>query len=162
MMNKILQKSLHTGICLSIGFSIGVNFSDDVTITETRVHDGKYLDNVSQVEFYDSMIQNVNAIEIYDTSELTPQVMANRSGKIIVEKVIGKVTSNNLDGEILNCNVNDGGYGNKDGGNYISYERVDGAKEGDKIVTYFVYNPFNNEQDDVMTRLDYIIDDNEI
>ena len=162
MMNKILQKSLNTGICLSIGFSIGVNFSDDVTITETRVHDGKYLDNVSQVEFYDSMIQNVNAIEIYDTSELTPQVMANRSGKIIVEKVIGKVTSNNLDGEILNCNVNDGGYGNKDGGNYISYERVDGAKEGDKIVTYFVYNPFNNEQDDVMTRLDYIIDDNEI
>lgn len=162
MMNKILQKSLHTGICLSIGFSLGINFSDDISITETRVHDGKYLDNVSQVEFYDSMIQNVNAIEIYDTSELTPQVMANRSGKIIVEKVIGKVTSNNLDGEILNCNVNDGGYGNKDGGNYISYERVNGAKKGDKIVTYFVYNPFSNEQDDVMTRLDYIIDDNEI
>ena len=162
MMNKILQKSLHTGICLSIGFSIGTNFSDDVSITETAVHDGKYLDNVSQVEFYDSMIQNVNAIEIYDTSELTPQIMANRSGKIIVEKVIGKVTSNNLDGEILNCNVNDGGYGNKDGGNYISYERVDEAKKGDKIVTYFVYNPFNNEQDDVMTRLDFIIDDNEI
>ena len=66
-MNKILQKSLHTGICLSIGFSIGANFSDDIAITETRVHDGKYIDDVSQVEFYDSMIQNVNAIEIYDS-----------------------------------------------------------------------------------------------
>ena len=113
-----MNKILHTAVCLGIGISIGLNMTDNVSITETRVHDGKYLDNVSQVEFYDSMIQNVNAIEIYDTSELTPQVMANRSGKIIVEKVIGKVTSNNLDGEILNCNVNDGGYGNKDGGNY--------------------------------------------
>ena len=162
MMNKILQKSLHTGICLSLGFSIGLGMKDDVSITETRVHDGKYVDDVSQVEFYDNMIQNVNAIEIYDTSELTAQVMSERNGKIIVEKVIGKVTSDKLDGEILNCNVDDGGYGNKDGGNYISYERVDGAKKGDKIVTYFVYNPFNNEQDDVMTRLDFIIDDNAI
>lgn len=161
-MNKILQKALHTGICLSVGFSIGLNFTDDVSITETRVHDGKYLDNVSQVEFYDSVIQDVNAIEIYDTSELTPQVMANRNGKIIVEKIIGEVTSHKLDGKILNCNADDGGYTNKDGGNYISYERVDGAKEGDKIVTYFIYNPFTNAQDDVWTRLDFIIDDNAI
>ena len=161
-MNKILQKALHTGICLSVGFSIGLNFKDDVSITETKVHDGKYLDNVSQVEFYDSMIQDVKAIEIYDTSELTPQVMANRNGKIIVEKIIGEVTSHKLDGEILNCNADDGGYTNKDGGNYISYKRVEGAKEGDKVLTYFVYSPFSNEQDDVMTRLDFIIDDNEI
>lgn len=162
MMNKILQKSLHTGICLSLGFSIGLSMKDDVSITETRVHDGKYLDSVSQVEFYDSMIQNVNAIEIYDTSELTPQVMVNRNGRIIVEKIIGEVTNQKLDGKILNCDTDNGGYTNKDGGNYISYERVDGAKKGDKIVTYFVYNPFNNEQDDVMTRLDFIIDDNAI
>lgn len=161
-MNKILQKLLHTGICLSLGFSIGLSMKDDVSITETRVHDGKYLDSVSQVEFYDSMIQNVNAIEIYDTSELTPQVMANRNGRIIVEKIIGEVTNQKLDGKILNCDTDNGGYTNKDGGNYISYERVDGAKKGDKIVTYFVYNPFNNEQDDVMTRLDFIIDDNAI
>ena len=161
-MNKILQKSLHTGICLSLGFSIGLSMKDDVSITETRVHDGKYVDNVSQVEFYDNMIQDVNAIEIYDTSELTPQIMSNRNGKIIVEKVIGKVTNCKLDGEILNCNVNDGGYTNKDGGNYINYERVDGAKQGDKIVTYFIYNPFTNAQDDVLTRLDFIIDDNSI
>lgn len=161
-MNKILQKALHTGICLSVGFSIGLNMADDVSITETKVHDGIYVDNVSQVEFYDNMIKDVDTIEIYDTSELTPQVMANRKGKIIVEKIIGKVTNCKLDGEILNCNVDDGGYTNKDGGNYISYERVDGAKEGDKIVTYYIYNPFTNEQDDVMTRMDFIIDDNAI
>lgn len=161
-MNKILQKALHTGICLSVGFSIGLNFADDISITKSKVHDGMYVDNVSQVEFFDNMIKDVDTIEIYDTSELTPQVMANRKGKIIVEKIIGKVTSHKLDGEILNCSTDDGGYTNKDGGNYISYQRVDGAKEGDKIVTYYIYNPFTNEQDDVLTRMDFIIDDNAI
>lgn len=161
-MNKILQKVLHTGMCLSVGFSIGLNMVDDVSITETKVHDGIYVDNVSQVEFFDNMIKDVDTIEIYDTSELTPQIMANRKGKIIVEKIIGKVTSHKLDGEILNCSIDDGGYTNKDGGNYINYERVDGAKEGDKILTYYIYSPFSNEQDDVLTRLDFIIDDNAI
>lgn len=153
-MNKILQKALHTGICLSVGFSIGLNLTDDVPITETKVHDGKYLDTVSQVEFYDNMIQDVNAIEIYDTSEMTEKILTNRNGKIIVEKIIGEVTSYKLDGKILNCNTNNQGY--------ISYKRVDGAKEGDKILTYYIYNPFTNEQDDVLTRLDFIIDDNAI
>lgn len=157
-----MNKILHTAVCLGIGISIGLNMTDNVSITETSVHDGKYLDSVSQVEFYDSMIQDVNAIEIYDTSELTPQVMSNRNGKIIVEKIIGQVTNSKLDGEILNCDTDNGGYTNKDGGNYISYERVDGAKEGDKILTYYIYNPFTNEQDDVLTRMDFIIDDNEI
>ena len=157
-----MKKVLQMAACLMVGILIGLNFKDDVSITETKVHDGMYVDNVSQVEFFDNMIKDVNTIEIYDTSELTPQIMANRKGKIIVEKIIGKVTSHNLDGEILNCNVNDGGYTNKDGGNYISYERVDGAQKGDKIVTYYVYNPFTNEQDDVMTRMDFVIDDNSI
>ena len=161
-MNKTLRKALHTGMCLSVGFSIGLNMTDNVSITETKVHYGMYVDNVSQVEFFDNIIKDVNTIEIYDTSELTPQTMANRKGKIIVEKIIGKVTNHKLDGEILNCNVDNGGYTNKDGGNYINYERVDGAKQGDKILTYYIYNPFTNEQDDVLTRMDFIIDDNAI
>ena len=157
-----MNKIMHTAVCLGIGISIGLNMTDNVSITETSVHDGKYLDNVSQVEFYDSMIKDVSTIEIYDTSELTPQVMSKRNGKIIVEKIIGQVTNSNLDGIILNCDTDNGGYTNKDGGNYISYERVDGAKAGDKILTYYIYNPFTNEQDDVLTRMDFIIDDNAI
>lgn len=157
-----MNKILHTAVCLGIGFSIGLNVADDVSITETKVHDGMYVENVSQVEFFDNMIKDVDTIEIYDTSELTPQIMADRKGKIIVEKIIGEVTSHSLDGKILNCDTDNGGYTNKDGGNYISYERVDGAKEGDKILTYYIYNPFSNEQDDVLTRMDFIIDDNAI
>ena len=157
-----MNKVLHTAACLMVGFSVGLNLKNDVSITETSVHDGKYLNTVSQVEFYDHMIKDVNTIEIYDTSELTPQIMANRNGKIIVEKIIGEVTNQKLDGKILKCDTDNGGYTNKDGGNYISYERVDGAKQGDKILTYYIYNPFSNVQDDVWTRLDFIIDDNAI
>ena len=157
-----MKKVLHTAACLMVGVSIGLSINDNVSITETKVYDGKYLDTTSQVEFYDNMIQDVNTIEIYDTSELTPQIMNERNGKIIVEKIVGQVTNSNLDGKILNCDIDNGGYTNKDGGNYISYERVDGAKEGDKILTYFIYNPFTNEQDDVLTRMDFIIDDNAI
>lgn len=148
-------------VYLLVGILIGLNLSELKTdnvisaVNKTEYHN-------SQIELYDNMIENTSTMEIYDTNELTPQIMANRNGKIIVEKIIGKVTNQKLDGEILNCNAEDGGYTNKDGGNYISYERVEGAREGDKIVTYYIYSPFSNEQDDVLTRLDFIIDDNAI
>lgn len=155
MMNKILQKSLHTGICLSIGFSIGLNLTEDISIVQSKLYEKDFSkEQVSQIEFYDNMIQDVNAIELYNTSDMTEEILTNRNGKIIVEKVVGEVTNYRLDGEILNANT--------DNGTYISYQRVDGAKEGDKVLTYFIYNPFSNEQDDVLTRMDFIIDDNEI
>lgn len=156
-MKRILQML----ICLVVGIFIGLNVLQVKTnnIIQTNNQTDYYN---SQVEFYDNMIEDANTMEIYDTSELTPQIMANRNGKVIVEKIVGKVTNDRLDGEILNCDIEEGGYTNKDGGNYISYQRVDGAKKGDKILTYYIYNPFTNEQDDVMTRLDFIIDDNSI
>ena len=143
---------------LLIGILIGISISNFGTenlnttqSTQTQA-DGKY--NTSQVEFYDNMIAQANTIKIYDSADMTEEILTNRDGKIIVEKIIGKVTNYKLDGKILNCNANNQGY--------ISYERVDGAKQGDKIVTYYIYNPFTNEQDDVLTRLDFIIDDNAI
>ena len=116
--------------------------------------ENKQINQSSQVQFYDNMVQNANTIEIYDTSEMTEEILTNRNGKIIVERIIGKVTNYKLDGTILNASA--------DNGTYINYKRVDGAKEGDKIVTYYIYNPFTDVQDDVLTRLDFIIDDNAI
>ena len=158
-----MKKLFHTLICLIVGILIGLylngNTNNNIPITQTENPNNDF--NISQVEFYDDMICNVS-MEIYDTSQMTEEILTNRNGKIIVEKIVGKVTTDKLDGEILNCNVEDGGYTNKDGGNYINYERVEGAKKGDKILTYYIYNPFTNEQDDVLTRLDFIIDDNTI
>lgn len=151
------KKALLPVACLLVGISIGTHAQQTPT---PEASNGKF--DTSQVEFYDSMILNASQIKIYDTSELNHEIMANRNGKIIVEKIIGEVTDHNLNGKILNCDTNNGGYTNKDGGNYINYERVDGAKEGDRILTYFIYNPFTNTQDDVLTRLDFIIDCNTI
>ena len=111
-------------------------------------------ENCSQIQFYDDMIFSFDEVKIYDSSELTEEILTNRNGKIIIEKVIGKVTIYKLDGTIVNAST--------DYGTYISYKRVDRAKENDIIVTYFIYSPFSNAEDDVLTRLDFIIDTNTI
>lgn len=150
-----MKKILHSAVCLAAGVLIGLNLTEDISTVQSNLHEKDFTkEQVSQIEFYDSMIQNVNAIEVYNTSDMTEEILTNRNGKIIVEKVVGEVTNYRLDGEILNASTGNG--------TYINYQRVDGAKEGDKIVTYYIYNPFSNEQDDVMTRMDFIIDDNEI
>lgn len=146
------QKILTPVLCFMVGVSIGTHATNNTQPTVINAQDGKF--NSSQMEFYDKMIADTNTIEIYDSSELSHNILTRRDGKIIVEKVIGTVENYKLDGKILNCHA--------DNGDYISYKRVDGAKKGDKIVTYFIYNPFTNAEDDVMTRLDFIIDTNNI
>lgn len=155
-----LQKIITHIVCLSIGISIGLHAQDNTQPTCIKADNGKF--NSSQVQFYDDMIANANTIEIYDTSELTHEIMENRNGKIIVEKIIGEVTNSKLDGKILNASSEQENYINKNDSLYMNYERVDGAKEGDTIVTYYIYNPFTKAQDDVLTRLDFIIDSNPI
>lgn len=156
-----MKNLLKITVYLFIGILIGLNLSQ-VKTDKVIMNENKTDYYNSQTEFYDNMIKDIDTVQIYDTDDLTPKMMANRNGKIIIEKIVGKVTNDKLDGMILNCDVDIGGYTNKDGGNYINYERVDGAKKGDKILTYYIYNPFTNEQDDVLTRLDFIIDDNTI
>ena len=152
-----MKKLLHTLICLMVGILIGLYINqtnNNIPITQVKQTENPNNNfNISQVEFYDDMIANVS-MEMYDTSVMTEEILTNRNGKIIVEKIVGKVTSYKLDGKILNCKA--------DSGNYISYERVEGAKQGDTILTYYIYNPFTNEADDVLTRLDFIIDSNTI
>lgn len=92
--------------------------------------------------------ENAN-VEVYNSSELTHSILENRNGDIVIERTIGVVKNDNKDGEILNPADEER--------DYISYRSVDGCKKGDKVMTYFVYNPGNNKIDDVMYRTDYII-----
>lgn len=108
--------------------------------------------NIAQVEFCDKLITDTYKTKIYDTNELTTETLTNRNGKIIIEKVIGKVTNDNLDGKILNCI--------DEQHDYISYKNVAGAKKNDTVLTYFIYNPSSNMEDDVLTRINFIIDGN--
>lgn len=88
--------------------------------------------------------------KIYSVNELTDDMLVDRNGKIIIEEIIGEVTSVDGDGRILNCA--DPNY------NYISYRRVDNITVGDTIKTYCVYNPFSDYEDDVVMRFDFVVD----
>lgn len=89
-------------------------------------------------------------VKVVDCNDLTEEMLTTRKEKNImyIERIIGKVTDNKKNGKILNPP--------KDGGYYISYASVKGARKGDTIITYCVYNPFSNYDDDVIERWDFI------
>lgn len=106
------------------------------------------------LEFYQQLIEELDIIKIYDSSKLTTEILQNRNGEIIIEKCIGEVTSSTGDGRILNYD-NPNYY-------YINYSKVDGIKKGNVVLTYFIYNPDSNFEDDILLRFDYIIDGKEV
>lgn len=88
--------------------------------------------------------------ELYDCSELTTEILANRNGKFVIERCVGIVTDNVGSGKLLN-------YENPDF-YYISYRTsVKDCKKGDIILSYMVYNPENNYIDDIIKRYDFVI-----
>ena len=83
-----------------------------------------------------------NICQLYDSSELTEDILANRQGKLIIEKCVGTVTDEEKNGSL-------------EDGSYISYADIDCSK-GDTVITYLIYNPETNYTDDVIERYDYI------
>ena len=83
-----------------------------------------------------------NICQLYDSSELTENILANRQGKLIIEKCVGTVIDDEKNGSL-------------EDGSYISYADVDCAK-GDTITTYLIYNPDTNYTDDVVDRFDFV------
>ena len=89
---------------------------------------------------------------VIDCDKLTEKMLTHRISKkrhiMYIERIIGKVTDNKKNGKIINPP--------KNGGYYISYKSVKGARKGDLIITYCVYNPYSNYDDDVIERWDFI------
>lgn len=89
---------------------------------------------------------------VIDCDKLTEKMLTHRSNKkhhiMYIEHICGIVTDNKKNGKVLNPP--------KDGGYYISYRSVKNARKGDAIITYCVYNPFSNYDDDVIERWDFI------
>ena len=82
-------------------------------------------------------------------------MLTNRTNlqRAIVERVIGIVTNKERksDGRILNTD--------SEQYNYISYNGCDlEYTTGTIIVTYLMYNPNTNYEDDIIERYDYILD----
>lgn len=105
---------------------------------------------VGSLDFYRNLSEEIGAIEIIDSADLSLEDLENRKGKIIIEKCIGVVENSDGDGKVLNCY--DSNY------DYISYRSVEDFQVGDTILTYLIYNPDTNYTDDILERFDYVID----
>lgn len=93
---------------------------------------------------------NIPIVKVYTTNQLEKSnILETRKNKniIVIEKITGVVIDNNKNGKI----------NTKSKYNYISYKGVKGAKKGNKIVTYLLYNPDSNYIDDVVYRYDKVI-----
>lgn len=102
------------------------------------------------VDFYRELSEEMAVIQFYDSADLTLEDLQNRNGTIIIEKCIGVVETPEKDGRVINY-VDPDHY-------YISYRGVEDCNVGDVILTYFIYNPDTNYEDDILYRFDYIID----
>lgn len=135
-------------ISLLIGFFIGTFYKEEMKELE-KLEMVEY--EPGSVDFYRQMVENLELVEIYDCSELTGDMLRSRDGKIIIEECIGMVTNRMTGaGRLLNCADPD--Y------YYIDYSDVDDIRDGTIVLTYFVYNPDTNYDDDILYRFDYIID----
>ncbi len=110
--------------------------------TSTDSYDFVPIVNVIPSETETTETETDNICKIYNSSDLTEDILANRQGKLIIEKCTGTVSDDEKNGVL-------------EDGSYISYEDVDCAK-GDTITTYLIYNPDTNYTDDVVERFDFV------
>lgn len=103
-----------------------------------------------QARTFPDVAKNAPMVKVIDCNDLTEEMLTTRTEHHImyIERIIGKVADNEKNGKIFNPPV--------DGGYYISYKSVKGARKGDVIITYCVYNPYTNWDDDVIERWDFI------
>lgn len=99
----------------------------------------------SESKYYSEANDHISIVNSYD---LTIEELQSRNGKLIIEVVIGQVDNF----------VTGAGHQLDNPNYYISYKGVEGISNGNIICTYFIYNPENNYEDDIMYRYDYIID----
>ena len=92
------------------------------------------------------VIPEINTVVI-DSRKLTHKMLVTRKKKHImyIEVCKGTVKNKKKDGKLSD-------------GSYISYKKVKGCHKGDKIMTYCVYNPFTNYDDDIIERWDFVTD----
>lgn len=162
MKNKIIYILTTTALVMS-AFLIGKTMSTQKTV-EAEPNAKQYISlaDIQSVNYYESENKltiststdsydfepNVSETEtqdicqVYDSSDLTEDILANRQGKLIIEKCVGTVTDDEKNGSL-------------EDGSYISYADVDCAK-GDTVTTYLIYNPNTNYIDDVVDRFDFV------
>ena len=127
--------------------------AEDNVITTDGLRE-EYMMSVG-VEYEDTLIMDFSDryegdVIIYDSNDLTLDMLENRNGQVIIERCYGVVIDDeNGAGKVLNPYDED--Y------DYISYSRCEGVREGTLMMTYLVYNPDTNYFDDIMERYDCVV-----
>ncbi|MEY8573251.1 hypothetical protein AALD01_02415 [Oscillospiraceae bacterium 21-37] len=90
-------------------------------------------------------------IVVYDSSELSAEILENRLGQTVVERCIGIVKDADT-GEGILLNTEDPNF------NFISYRGVyRPISNGSVVLSYMVYSSYNNSVDDIVERYDFVI-----
>lgn len=145
MRKKFLVLSMITMVATGVFFGCNTKAVESV-----KVEAAEKSVEVGSLDFYRNLSDEIGAIEIIDSADLSLEDLKNRKGKIIIEKCIGVVENSDGDGKVLNCY--DSNY------DYISYRSVEDFQVGDTILTYLIYNPDTSYTDDILERFDYVID----
>lgn len=104
----------------------------------------------AEQSFLEELEKEFYLYRLYDSSELTGEMLENRNGDVIVERCIGIVENKETgDGRLLN-------YPDPDY-YYISYSRMDEVRDGTIVLSYMVYDPDNNYTDGIMERYDFVL-----
>ena len=122
--------------------SIDYYASENKLTINTSTDSYNFVPTVNVIPSETEITETDNIYQIYDSSDLTEDILANRQGKLIIEKCVGIVSDDEKNGSL-------------EDGSYISYADVDCAN-GDIITTYLIYNPETNYIDDVIERFDYV------
>lgn len=103
--------------------------------------------------FYEDLCdeQEIGVVRDIWTEDITTETITERGNTLLIEKCIGEC----LDSEGNGVLYVEGDY------NYISYSSVEDVREGDVVLTLFIYNPGNDYEDDIIDRIDYVIDHKE-
>ena len=101
--------------------------------------------------FYEDLcaVEGIGSVQEIWTENLTTEVLENRGDTLLIEKCIGQCIDDEGNGVLF---VDDEEY------NYISYSSCEDVREGDVVLTLFIYNPGNSYTDDIIDRIDYVID----
>ena len=85
-----------------------------------------------QATEYSEAVKAAPITKVIDCNNLTEEMLTTRTDHNVmyIERIYGIVTDNEKNGTVLNPP--------KDGGYYISYKSVKGARKGDLIITYCV------------------------
>lgn len=158
-MSKLLKRVvLPSFVAMSLVFGF-TGCAEKATATEDNVITvdslrEEYMRSVG-AEYEDTLIMDFSdryddEVAIYDSNDLTLDMLENRNGRVIIERCYGVVIdAENGAGKVLNPYDED--Y------DYISYSRCEGIREGTLMMTYLVYDPDTNYFDDIMERYDCVV-----